>query len=52
MTDWMHCNKCFLKYGPNVNIFLTECGHLFCHRCAENLSKYTYMCKYTVTTSF
>ncbi|XP_023311784.1 probable E3 SUMO-protein ligase RNF212 [Anoplophora glabripennis] len=37
MNDWIHCNKCSIKPHSNVKLFITECGHLFCQRCTENL---------------
>ncbi|XP_066260806.1 probable E3 SUMO-protein ligase RNF212 [Euwallacea similis] len=31
--NWVFCNKCSLKYDPQVKYFLSECGHIFCAKC-------------------
>ncbi|XP_063921282.1 RING finger protein 212B [Zophobas morio] len=37
MSDWVHCNKCCIKYGGQTSFFLVECGHIFCQRCVETI---------------
>ncbi|KAK4876304.1 hypothetical protein RN001_012726 [Aquatica leii] len=35
MADWIHCNKCFIRYRPGVKFFVTTCGHLTCEGCTS-----------------
>ncbi|XP_068897827.1 RING finger protein 212B [Tenebrio molitor] len=37
MSDWVHCNKCSIKYNNQTTFFLVECGHIFCQRCVEKI---------------
>lgn len=49
-TAWIHCNKCFTRFQPNIKFFLTECGHLNCQMCAKKMEeneKKCLICGYT-----
>ena len=35
---FLHCNACYSQSAAGVNFFLTNCGHVFCARCAEKIS--------------
>ncbi|XP_030753297.1 probable E3 SUMO-protein ligase RNF212 [Sitophilus oryzae] len=39
MKDWVFCNKCSAKYQSNFKFHLTECGHVFCDRCALKIKE-------------
>ncbi|CAG9829770.1 unnamed protein product [Diabrotica balteata] len=36
--DWVHCNKCFLKYQPEMKMYVVECSHIFCETCIKRVS--------------
>ncbi|XP_049823517.1 probable E3 SUMO-protein ligase RNF212 [Aethina tumida] len=37
--DWVHCNKCSIKYISNIKFMLTECGHIFCETCIKQIKQ-------------
>ncbi|XP_057654801.1 uncharacterized protein LOC130893051 [Diorhabda carinulata] len=37
MTDWLHCNKCYIKVQPDIKMFLVECAHIFCEKCIKRV---------------
>ncbi|XP_044271555.1 probable E3 SUMO-protein ligase RNF212 [Tribolium madens] len=37
MSDWVHCNRCSMKYNAQTTFFLVECGHIFCQRCVDKI---------------
>ncbi|XP_061714043.1 probable E3 SUMO-protein ligase RNF212 [Cydia pomonella] len=37
--DWIHCNKCFSQLEPGISLHLTSCGHMFCNKCLDNVTK-------------
>ncbi|XP_055353386.1 probable E3 SUMO-protein ligase RNF212 isoform X2 [Paramacrobiotus metropolitanus] len=46
--DWVHCNSCFLQPNIEVDILkfiITNCGHLFCRRCAEKMRGKCMQCR-------
>ncbi|XP_023021386.1 nenya isoform X2 [Leptinotarsa decemlineata] len=47
MNDWLHCNKCSTKFQPPMKLFLSECGHIFCEKCGENIKSKCLICDKT-----
>lgn len=43
MSDWVHCNKCFIQPSGSFSrqYHLTNCGHLLCSECLDT-------CKYLI----
>lgn len=35
MTDWLHCNTCFIQPGDGTKFLLTNCGHIYCEKCSS-----------------
>ena len=43
MSDWVHCNVCFLQPTYGKKFLLTECGHIECVECAREGIKYLFL---------
>ncbi|CAH1115118.1 unnamed protein product [Psylliodes chrysocephalus] len=40
MNDWLHCNKCFVRFQPDkpdIKFYLVECAHVFCENCVKQV---------------
>ncbi|XP_029680783.1 uncharacterized protein LOC115246226 [Formica exsecta] len=46
--DTLICNKCFIPiYRGKLPYNITQCGHIFCQDCLQQVKKQCFQCKYT-----